>query len=591
MRHRWPAALPFVLGLAGSVGVAHPARASGAFFAPGGAAVVQAGEQILFADNGDGTTTAVIQVQYQGPAERFAWLLPVLDVPEELAVSDNVAFDRLAAATAPRFQLDVDTEGQCFSIQGDVVNPETGLPYGHGVVRTQGQSEIQVSVAGAGIVGEFEWTVISVDAAADERAAAAVAWLVAAGYEVPSDTAAVLAPYLANDMHLLALRLQTDTDGGAIRPIVIRYPGKPTVPIRPTALAARDDLGLTVYLIGAAPGTSLNYPSLELNEAALDWFSPAASYDDLVRAAIGEAGGHGFVTELSRPIAELSNLADETTPPGVALPDLASLWTYGEDAYLTWDRDVDDPDEQHFFSRIYGVYSGYQGFRAAVEAAISVPPEGPSLDEILECCGAPGSACPPDCAGGATFSRETLFQQIEERIARPMRLIQGLVNGGSWITRLYTRLSPSQMTLDPDFAFNPDLPRITQRHDARMVIECNPRYFEFEAPYRVELPGGGVLRVGPHEPGWPRAALALPANRRILRNAATGRGEVIRDNTREIGAVLDFPDDGCGMSSQPNRRRWPLDGAALLALWVLSAARRRTVARRFGVRVRDPWRR
>ena len=43
------------------------ALACGGFFCNQSQPVNQAAESIIFADNGDGTTTAVIQIKYQGP--------------------------------------------------------------------------------------------------------------------------------------------------------------------------------------------------------------------------------------------------------------------------------------------------------------------------------------------------------------------------------------------------------------------------------------------------------------------------------------------------------------------------------------------
>ena len=77
-------------------------------FAPGAASqpVVQAGERIVFATDGT-TISAHIQIQYSGPAEEFAWLLPMPAVPE-LRLSSERLFDRLEAST--RVETTVQTE-------------------------------------------------------------------------------------------------------------------------------------------------------------------------------------------------------------------------------------------------------------------------------------------------------------------------------------------------------------------------------------------------------------------------------------------------------------------------------------------------
>ena len=69
------------------------ALACGGFFCNQSQPVNQAAESIIFADNGDGTTTAVIQIQYQGPSKSFSWLLPISSVPKadsDIGIASNL---------------------------------------------------------------------------------------------------------------------------------------------------------------------------------------------------------------------------------------------------------------------------------------------------------------------------------------------------------------------------------------------------------------------------------------------------------------------------------------------------------------------
>src|SRR3954464_1015438 len=101
--------VPLLVGAVWAVGVGLPATASacGGFFCSQAQPVNQAAERIIFADNGDGTITAIIQILYDGPSESFSWLLPIASVPEgdELGVASDIAFTRLQAATNPQFNL------------------------------------------------------------------------------------------------------------------------------------------------------------------------------------------------------------------------------------------------------------------------------------------------------------------------------------------------------------------------------------------------------------------------------------------------------------------------------------------------------
>src|SRR6187399_3539515 len=81
------------------------ALACGGFFCNQSQPVNQAAEGIIFADNGDGTVTAVIQIMYEGPSTSFSWLLPIAGVPmkDDVTVASNLAFQRLQAATNPQY--------------------------------------------------------------------------------------------------------------------------------------------------------------------------------------------------------------------------------------------------------------------------------------------------------------------------------------------------------------------------------------------------------------------------------------------------------------------------------------------------------
>ena len=109
--------VPFVLALGSALAATAaltptPASACGGFFCDSAQPVNQQAERILFAQEADGSVTAVIQIQYQGPSERFAWMLPVAGSPE-VGVSSNDLFTRLQAASNPQYQLNTTVEGRC----------------------------------------------------------------------------------------------------------------------------------------------------------------------------------------------------------------------------------------------------------------------------------------------------------------------------------------------------------------------------------------------------------------------------------------------------------------------------------------------
>src|SRR5947209_3400621 len=98
-----------VLAAAATLVAAAPRASACGCFAPPNptVAVVQAGEKILFAVDGQ-TITAHVQIRYQGDAAEFGWLVPLPSVPE-VSVGTDELFARLSAATAPSFTLTTRT--------------------------------------------------------------------------------------------------------------------------------------------------------------------------------------------------------------------------------------------------------------------------------------------------------------------------------------------------------------------------------------------------------------------------------------------------------------------------------------------------
>src|SRR5687767_11496319 len=79
------------------------AQACGGFFCQQ-TPIDQSGEYILFSINDTGVR-AYIQIQYQGKAEDFAWVVPVMKAPTKVGVGSQQVFTTLMNATLPQFQI------------------------------------------------------------------------------------------------------------------------------------------------------------------------------------------------------------------------------------------------------------------------------------------------------------------------------------------------------------------------------------------------------------------------------------------------------------------------------------------------------
>jgi MYXO-CTERM domain-containing protein len=492
------------------------ALACGGFFCNQAQPVNQAAEGIIFADNGDGTTTAVIQIRYQGPSKSFSWLLPISSAPKsdaDIGIASNLAFQRLQAATNPNYRLTTKIEGVCKQDDG-VLQTATGSSSNSAGGSSSAGTPLVV-VEASGVVGSFEWTVISVNASSANPADAAVAWLQENGYDVPSGSPQLLRPYLESGMHLLALRLTKGADSGSIRPIILTYEGtQPSIPMKLTAVAANADMGVLTWVLGKSRSVPQNYLSLELNEARINWFNANTNYNSVVTAAADDAGGQGFVTEFAGPASTLKS----------------QVWTAVDEANWTQFKTAPPQASNLFFNQAVSQYGQWDGFWDTTRAVVTLP-AGVSFDQLKAC-----STC---YAATVSFEPASYLAELEKSVIEPVKRVQKLIDAHPQITRMYTTLSADEMTLDPLFTFNADLPAVSNQHVADRVVECNPNVAFSQAPWRIQLPQGGVIRgVGSQTGTWPAALGNLPPNRTIVRTAASGEGKLLEDNSADIEAQL-----------------------------------------------------
>jgi len=495
------------------------ALACGGFFCNQSQPVNQAAEGIIFADNGDGTVTAVIQIKYQGPSKNFSWLLPISSVPKsdsDIGVASDLAFQRLQAITNPSYSLTTTTEGTCLTNNFNGAGGAASGGFASGPTASVDSPGKGVTVEASGVVGSFEWTVISLDKSTTDPAEVAVEWLKDNGFDVPSIGPEKLGPYLKSGLYLLALKLTKGADAGSIRPIVLTYQGtQASIPVKLTAVAANDDMGVLAWVLGKSRSVPQNYLSLELNEARINWFNAASNYNSVVIDAANDAGGQGFVTEFAGASSTLKN----------------TIWSVNDELSWTNFKGSLYQSFSEFFNRAYGQYGQWDGFWDATRAAVTLP-SSVSFDDF--------KLCPSCYAEQIQFSPSAYVAALEKSVIAPVKLVQNLIDAHPAITRMYTTLSADEMTLDPLFAFNPDLPDVSNRHTANRVVECNPKVSFSEAPWRIELPQGGVIRgVGSQGLGsWPQPLVELPPNFSIVRTGESGTGKVLENNADAIGDLL-----------------------------------------------------
>jgi hypothetical protein len=372
-----------------------------------------------------------------------------------------------------------------------------------------------VTVAASGVVGAFDWTALELDPMLDDPAGAALSWLTDNGYDVLPSSAELIGPYLESGMYLLALKLTKGSSTGSIRPIVLTYDGElPSIPIKLTAVAANADMGVMTWMLSGERAVPFNYNALELNEARINWFNASSNYNDVVTAAANDSGGQGFVTEFAGASTSLANI----------------VWPEFEEQDWQSVRGQVYTSFGELFNTTYGRYGSYDGFWDNARATVTLP-ANVTFSDFQSC---------PDCySSQVTLAPTAYLNGLEAAVIQPMRRVQQLIDAQPYVTRLYSTLSPADMTIDPVFTFNPDLDTVSNFHSAERIIECNSNIYEWQAPWRIEFPQGSVIRGTANDVGnWPQAVNAQPANLRVLTLSASGPGRVAEDNSDQINGML-----------------------------------------------------
>jgi hypothetical protein len=270
--------------------------------------------------------------------------------------------------------------------------------------------------------------------------------------------------------------------------------------------------------LGAARAVPENYLSLDLNEARINWFSPGSNYNSVVTEAANDAGGQGFVTEFSGPTQLLA----------------ARIWTPLDET--SWQSLNHGGSDSNLFSLAYQAFGQWDGFWDAVRA-LGTLPNGLTVDALKAC---------PSCYA-VPLPAAAYLAELDKDVIQPVKRVQALIDAHPRITRLYTTLSADEMTVDPAFTFNADLPEVSSVHTAKRVIECSPNHSQAEAPWYIELPQGDTVwgsGADASSATWPAGLSPLPPNRSISRAGKSGAGEVLEDNSSAITAQLKSYNDG-----------------------------------------------
>ncbi|MEN9581579.1 MAG: hypothetical protein RJA70_4588, partial [Pseudomonadota bacterium] len=305
---------------------------------------------------------------------------------------------------------------------------------------------------------------------------------------------------------------------------------QPLIPIKPTAVAANEDMGVKVWVLGDSRAIPSNYPHLELNEAMINWFNASLNYNDVIIAAANEAGGHGFVTEQSGPAGAFADIL------------------YADFEKQSWDqlRTGKFGSIPEFLQTAQQMFGAYDGFQDVMTNPKFVPlREGATHEQFLSCMSCYFETNVP--VRNASYPSTDYLGQLDpihslevlpflgefyRLVIQPLEDTSQLFKDHSTVTRMYTTLSPDEMSEDPIFDFNAELGSVNNIHTANRILQCDGSNNE----WRVELAGMTVKGTGQD---WPITLDSdFPVNLRIVQFGTSGGGKLIKDNAPQIANLL-----------------------------------------------------
>ena len=261
-------------------------------------AVNQRAEQIIF-EVEPGWVTAHVLIKYAGDPAKFAWIVPVPEVPE-LAISPLSAFGLLDRATAPAVSVDVEnicpvSEYTCMHAKDSCSDDSPGFPLADaGASNDAGGGPPPVQVIDTKVVGDYETVTFRAS-----EAQAATQWLRDNGFVVNNTTSIYMESYVQANMVFVAAKLVPGAGASSIKPLRMRYRAAfPQVPLVLTAVAAEPHLTVTSFVYSQQPFKPQGHPVVTIDhERIAQDATGRTNYPMVLARTVDEAGGDGFVIE------------------------------------------------------------------------------------------------------------------------------------------------------------------------------------------------------------------------------------------------------------------------------------------------------
>jgi MYXO-CTERM domain-containing protein len=491
--------------------------------------VDQTGENILFILDGQ-NVEAHIQIQYdpEADADKFAWVIPMQVVPE-FSVGSEALFQNLLAGTVPTYGYNTFSES-C----GDPGGDSGGTGDGDGDPGDgDGDGDGDPMVVFQDIVGAYEIAVLQ-----GGTIEGVMTWLGDNGYQQDPAAEPVLGEYLAEGFLFVALKLGMNADISEIHPIVLKYQGnEPCVPLRLTRIAAVDDMDVRVFFLSDARAVPTNYRHVLVNPLKINWMALGSNYKEVVSLAVDAAGaeGNAFVTEYAGTSGTVSQ-SGIVGPGWDAAPFLAMQGTpelVGPELEAQGLMACADDGLGNINCEIHPLVEGLLAQYLPV-------PNGVTPGDFYSCL-----VCYAGLIDDVAWNAAEFGAAIDERVVQPGLHAAELLNSWSYVTRMFTTISPNEMLIDPIFHTNPDLPDVDNVQIGTRELLCNGgAVFTLPDGREVFMPAPSI---------WPEiiGADEMPWEEDVEQAVMVGPNQNLSDQTPLINQLL---------SEWNEQNGWPPNG-------------------------------
>ena len=458
-----------------SLGWSSFAYACGGFFCNTQNPIDQAAERVLYITGG-GKVTAHIQIRYEGPSAQFSWVLPLAKVPK-LGIGSDSVFTMLEMTTRPSYYLQQQYGDDKCHFNQCMYMAASGGPGGRNTVD---DADGGVKVLAQEAIGPYDTVTIQGKTGADVKK-----WLDDNKYGQPKGSEILLDSYAKKGFVFLALKLQQDKTSGDLQPVVVTVDETgPCLPIRLTQVAATPDMPIITWVLADHRAIPKNYLHVQLNEKTIDWFTNGGNYLTVASQAVDLASGHAFLTEFA---GKTTNFGNQFAQPQWDASKLMNLSDAGEFLAAMLNQNLPRTSQMQALIRKY--IPKPDAFKAMTD------------QQFYSCvqaqCG--GGSC-GECDAvkkvvkSQPFDAKTFAGEVHTQLILPMQDVQAAFDTHPYLTRLFTLLSPEEMTKDPIFAFNKDLPDVSNQHTASATPICDPGS-TLASSAKITYADGGTLTL------------------------------------------------------------------------------------------------